>query len=453
VRAGGLSAAILALGLSACTHYAPAPPHPDAFPATFDARRLDDKPVGATWTGSDLLAAALVRNPQIAEARAKYLTALAAARTARAAPGASLTLIAEYATETPRWGYTGGGDIPLDYGARRSTRITTAELQALQAFYDYGETVWSVRTDLEKARIDLGSAQTELVLAILAAAVRGERAERVAERVKAGQDARAVALAAQTDAVAANRRVAAAGGRRDAAVADLAKALGVSPTAARNLALAQVTGAPALNDLAAWRRDAALSRRDVLKAVADYDLAEQALRLEVANQYPAVSLGPAYNYDHGVTKLPFSLGLALPPWDLNRHAIAQAEAARAASGRSLELAQANALAAVDTATAALATADDDFRRTRDHDLPLAQRAHDGVALSLKAGEADKVDELAAQGAVMDAQLALLDARHVAATATADLEDALRRSFDPAETALIQTTMTAEKTKVAVGVGR
>ena len=453
MRRAGLSAAILALGLSACVQYAPAPPHPEAFPAAVEARRLDEKPAGAAWTGADLLSAALARNPQIAEARAKYLTALAAVRTAKASPGASLTLTAEYANETPRWGYSGFGDIPLDYGARRSVRITTADLQALQAFYDYGETVWSVRTDLEKARVDLSSARTEMVLATLALAVRAERAERVEQRVKAGQDARAVALTAQTDLVAANRRLAAASGRRDAAVVDLAKALGVSPAVARDLVLAPVADAPPLNDLATWRRDAAISRRDVLRAVADYDLAENALRLEIANQYPQVSLGPGYNYDHGVTKLPFGLSLALPPWDLNRHAIAQAEATRAAAGRSLEVAQANALSAVDTAAAALATAEDDFRRTRDRDLPTAQRAHDDAALSVKAGETDRVDELAAQGAVMDAQLALLDARHAAASATADLEDALRRSFDPTETALIQTTMTATKLETKVGVGR
>jgi outer membrane protein TolC len=449
VRAGGFSAAILALALSACAAYAPAPPHTEAFPAALDARRLEEKPAGVSWTGADLLAAAVARNPQIAEARAKYLTARVAARAAKASPGPSLTLTAEYATETPRWGYSGGGDIPLDYGARRSVRITTADLQALQAFYDYGETVWSVRTDLEKARADLNAARTEMVLAALSFAVRAERAQRLEDRVKAGQDARAVAITAQADAVAANRRLAAAAGRRDAAVADLAKALGVSPAAAKDLHIAETAEAPALSDLATWRRDAATSRRDVLRAVADYDLAEQALRLEIANQYPSVSLGPGYNYDHGVTKLPFSLSLALPPWDLNRRAIAQAEAARAAAGRSLELAQANALAAVDTASAALATAQDDFRRNRDHDLPLAQRTHEGADRSLKAGEGDKVDELAAQGSVMDAQLALLDARHAAATATADLEDALRRSFDPAETAVIQTTMTTTKG----GVGR
>ena len=445
-----LSAVVLALGLTACVHYAPAPPHPAQFAAAIDARTLDEKPPGAAWSGADLLAAALRRNPQIAEARAKYAAALAAARAAKASPGPSLTLTAEYANEAPHWGYSGGSDIPLDIGTRRSARITTAQLQALQAFYDLGEAVWSVRTALEKARGDLNAARTEMVLATLAAGVRADRAGRMEERVRAGQDARALAIAAQGDAVNANRRAAAANGRREAAVADLAKALGVSPAAARDLVLDPVVEAPPLTDLAAWRRDAAISRRDVLRAIADYDLAEQALRLEVANQYPSVSLGPGYNYDHGVTKLPFNLSLALPPWDLNRHAIAQAEAARAAAGRSLELAQANALAQVDTATAALTTAQDDFRRTRDRDLPMAQRAHAGADRSLRAGEGDKVDELAAEGAVLDAQLALLDARHAAAGATADLEDALRRSFDPAETALIGQAMTEAQTKAGVG---
>ena len=441
MRRAGLSVALLALGLSSCVAYAPAPPHREAFPAAVAARRLPPRPPGEAWTGADLLSVALANNPQIAEARAKYVTALAAARAAKASPGPSLTLTAEYANAAPHWGYSGGSDIPLDFGTRRSARITSAQLQALQAFYDYGEAIWSVRTDLEKARGDLNAARTEMVLATLAFAIRGERAQRLEQRVKAGQDPRSLAIAAQAEAVAANRRLAAATGRRDAALVNLAKALGVSPEAVRDLTAAPVDPAPALTDLATWRRDAAVSRRDVLRAVADYDLAEQALRLEVAKQYPQVSLGPGYNYDHGVTKLPFNLSLALPPWDLNHRAIAQAEAARTAAGRSLELAQAKALAAVDTAATALATAQDDFRRNRDRDLPLAQRAHDGAALSLKAGESDKVGELAAQGAVLDAQLALLDARHAAAAATADLEDALRRSFDPTETAAIEAAMT------------
>jgi CRISPR system Cascade subunit CasA len=444
VRRAGLSAAVLALGLSGCVQYAPAPPHPEAFVATLDARRLDGKPANYAWTGAELLAFAVANNPQIAEARAKYLTSLAAVRTAKSYSGSSLTLTAEYANEAPHWGYSGSGDLPLDLGTRRKARITTAELQALQAFYDYGETIWSVRTDLEKARVDLLSAGVEQTAASESADFRRQRSKRLETRIAAGQDARAMGLTAQGDLAAAERRLAAARGHLEAAHVDLAKALGVSPNAVRNLRLAApVVGSP-FDDLAVRRRDAALSRRDVLKAVADYDLAEQALHLEVANQYPSVSLGPAYNYDHGVTKLPFSLALALPPLDLNRRAIVQAEAARAAAGRSLELAQANALAAVDAAAAALTAAEDDYARARDRALPAAQKADASAIRAMAAGEADIVDELAARAAMSDALLDMLEARHTAATATADLEDALRRSFDPAETAVIETAMSKLK---------
>jgi len=442
VRRGALSAAFLALGLAGCVAYVPAPPHPAEFVTALDARTLEAKPAGAVWSGADLLAAAVTRNPQIAEARAKYLTALAGVKAAKAAPGPSLTLTAEYATEQPRWGYTAASNIPLDYGARRGTRITTAQLQALQAFYDYGEAVWSVRTDLERARADADAAREEIVLAQAAVALRTERAQRLEARVAAGQDARAISITAQADLVAATRRLAAARGRADAAAADLAKALGVSPAVARTLPLAPIGETPPPTaDLATWRRDAAISRRDVLHAIADYDIAEQALKLQVATQYPAVSIGPTYFYDHGVQKYPFDLGLALPPWDLNRNAIRQAEAARAAAGRSLELAQANALAAVDTASAAFATAWDDLKRNREHDVLLAGQTAAAATRAMKAGEADKVDALAAQAAAVDAGLALNDARHAAAAASADLEDALRRSFDPAETATIKAAMT------------
>jgi outer membrane protein TolC len=451
VRRGPLSAAVLALGLSGCVAYAPAPPHPEAFPATMAARTVPEKPAGQLWTGADLLTAALITNPQIAEARAKYLTALAGVRAAKAPPGPSLTLTAEYATEQPRWGYTAASNIPLDYGARRSTRIDTAELQALQAYYDLGETIWSVRTDLEKARIDADAARDEIVLASASVAIRSDRTQRLERRVEAGQDPRSLAITANADLTAANRRLAAAMGRRDAAAADLAKALGVSVAVAKALPLAPIPqAAPPLADLPTWRRDAAISRRDVLRAVADYDIAEQALHLQVAIQYPAISIGPTYFYDHGVQKFPFDLGLALPPWDLNRNAIRQAEATRAAAGRTLELAQANVLAAVDSAEATFATAWDDLKRNREHDAPLASAAAASATRSQRAGETDKVDALAAQAAAIDAGLAVNDAQHAAASASADLEDALRRSFDPAETAVIGRTMTEQPAPRAGG---
>ena len=435
-----ISVAVAALALAGCAHYAPAPPHPERFPAALEARKLDEKPPGAVWSGADLLTAALARNPQVAEARARYLTAVAAARTAKLSPGLSLTLTAEYADETPHWGGGAAADIPIDAGARRGTRLTAADLQALQAWYDYGEAIWTVRTALAKARSEMLDAGREVALATEAESLRRERLQRLERRVSAGEDDRFLALAAQTELAAAERRLADADGRREQALVALAKALGVGQAAAR-LELASMAPAPALDPLPGWRLEAALSRSDVLRAIADYDLAENALRLEVAKQYPEVRIGPGYTYDHGVNKLPFNLSLALPTYDLNRHAIAQAEQARSAAGRSLELTQANALAAVDAAAAALTTARANLDRVTARELPAARRTAETTARSVRAGAADRVDDLAARAAELDAELSLLDAERAVRTATADLEDALRRSFDPAETAVLQAAMT------------
>ncbi|HEY3950349.1 TolC family protein [Phenylobacterium sp.] len=445
MKAAGLSAVLLALALGACVHYAPAPPHPEAFAPGFDARALPGDPGGKAWTRAGLLALAVRQNPQILEARAKYATALAAARAAKAGAGPSLTLTAEYADQAPHWGWEAASDIPLDFGVRRSARITTAQLQALQAYYDYGEAIWSVRTAIDRALGDLDFARQERFLAQQSTQVRDDRVQRMQRRVDLGQDARTLLITAMTDAAAARRRLITADGDQEAALAALAKALGLSPAAVRSRVFpAPGQEEPSLAGLATWRRDAAASRRDVLRAVADYDLAEQALRTQIAIQYPALSVGPGYFYDHGVNKLPWTLSLALPPWDLNRKAIAQAEAARLDAGRSLEAAQANALGEVDAATAAFRQAWADLERARDHDAPLAAQAAAVADRLALAGEGDKVDALAARGALIDADLAANDARRAALAAKADLEDALRRSFDPAETAAILNALNDAK---------
>ncbi len=431
---------VLAATLASCVHYTPAPPRPEVFPAALAARRLDEKPAGAAWGAADLLAAALARNPQVAEARVRYLTAVSAARTARLSPGLTLTLTAEYADERPRWGGGGAADLPLDTGGRRATRLTTADLQALQAWYDYGEAAWAVRTALTKARAERASARVEFGLAKRAVDLRLERSLRLDQRVAAGEDDRTQGLSARKDLADSQRRWADAGGRDEAANIALAKALGVGPDAVRELVVAPEPELP-MTVPTEWRRDAALSRSDVLRAMADYDLAEAALRLEVAKQYPEVRLGPGYMYDHGVNKLPFNLSLALPTYDLNQRAIVQAEAARAAAGRSLERVQADALAAVDTALEALVTARAGADYARTNALPAARRAAANAARAMRAGAADRIDALAAEAAEIDAELSVLDGQRATAAALADFEDAVRRAFDPTETAVLETALT------------
>jgi CRISPR system Cascade subunit CasA len=425
------------LMLAGCAHYAPAPIQLDAYHNVLDARVLDAKSADMEWTGEDLLRAALANNAGIAEAAAKYRTSLAAAKAAKVRPGMTLTLTAEYSKDPKPWLYGVGSDIPLDIGGRRAERLDAADLASTQALYDYGEAVWAVRTSLARARADRLSADAELALAQRLEAMRQARADRLDQRVAAGEDNRALALAARADLGLAHRRTADARARRVQADAILAQALGVPVAAVADLRLAPPVSPPATFDLTQARRDAASGRSDVLRAVVDYELAESALRLEVAKQYPEIRVGPGYTWDHGLTKLPFNLGLVLPPMDLNRAAIAQAEVKRAEAGRSLEAVQAAALAAVDQAQTASNAAGATEVLIRDRDLPVAQRLATTAARSSQAGETDRVDELGAQATLLETELSLLDARRAAASVVVDLEDALRAPFDPAETLLLQ----------------
>jgi CRISPR system Cascade subunit CasA len=301
LRSASLGALALAGALaSGCQHYQAMPVEPARFVAEHRAVRLDQKPAGAGWSEPELLGAALQRAPEVRQAEAAWRSARAAAKAARVPPPMTLNLTAEYSKDaggTSPWLFGTTSDIPLDYGARRSVRLDTADLVALQALYDYGEAAWAARMAVKKALLDRAYADRELVLVQRLVELRRDRWSRMGLRLRAGEEARPVVLTAEADLAGAERRVLDATARRRQADEALAKALGVEAPAVQDLKIdppPDVAAAPDTASLDAWRSEAALSRRDVLKAVADYDQAEDALRLEIAKQYPEVHLDPGY---------------------------------------------------------------------------------------------------------------------------------------------------------------
>lgn len=440
-RAARMSSLFATVTLTGCAAYAPTPVQPAAFPAAYAARILPQAPVSGVWTTADLLETALARNPQVAAALERRRAALAALRAARQPPSPSLTLTAEYAKDHPHWGYGAAGDFPLRLRAARGAEINTAELQALQALYDHAEAVWGVRTAIAKAAASVVFADDEVAGADRLEALRRDRLARIERRIALGEDDRPMGLMAQADlAAAAARGREARAGQAQARLA-LAAALGLPLSAIADLRLAPAS-AHAPDVSAVWRQEAIAQRADVLRAVADYDLAEAALRGEVARQYPQIRLAPGYMYDHGVSKLPFDLGLALPPFDGNRSGIARAEANRAAAGRALEATQADVLARIDAAAAALLAAETAASKAETDDLGAAKALADRTDRAVTAGAADRVDDLGARAALAQAQLNLIVAQGAVRTAVADLEDALRRPFDPAEAAVLARLLSA-----------
>ena len=449
-----LSSASVVLMLSGCQSYQPAPIDPAAIARAQQQRPIDAQAIGTQqariaptasydadrWDRLSVFAALLVDNPDVAAARAAITSARAQESAYRQAPGVTLTLTSEYAndpaTRSP-WLLGGAIDVPLDTGGRRSARLTSAALAVAIACYDFADTVWSARMRARHALIDLliASRQEEVAKRLLA--LRSKQHAVMEKRLKAGAVTRADLERVRADVAAASASVEDARGKAGAARNALAAAIGL-PTTAMEAIRFDWPGFdipppdPARTDAVGDRVGATVARADILKAVAGYDQAESDLRAEYAKQYPAITISPGYTWERGLTKLPLAVGLALPPLDLNRHAIAAAQAKRAEAGRKLESVVAAVNAALDAAIEECRLARAALAAVRVNDLPIARRLVAQADAQLRRGEIDRSDWAAAQGGVPQAELAALTALARVHVADAALEDALRRPLEGPE---------------------
>ncbi len=454
-----VSALMLSLsGLAGCVRYVPQPVSPAVIAteratrgfdpvvlaarvkalapeATFDPARLDRLA---------LFAALIDGNADIAAARASVIRAQAEERAARAPTGPTLTLTTEYAGAAPEaspWLFGGAVDVPLDIGGRRGARLDTASLKTAMARYDYVEAVWSARQSLQTSLINLMIAVRQAGAGRALTALRERHFAAVSRRVATGEATRADLERVRADLGDTQRRTADAEARIAAETRAISALTGVPATMLSASALVWdgfddqfVDAAP---DPVA-RQSALVARADILRAVAGYDESEANLRGEVARQYPAISVGPGFTWERGLVKLPFTLGLVLPPLDLNRRAIEAAEAKRAEAGRVLEAAVANASAAIDAADVEVGAARTALLTLRRDELPAARRLAAQADRELRAGAIDRADWAAAQEGVWVARLAELDALARVHSAETALELALRRPLSGPELAIVKT---------------
>lgn len=448
-RGAGLTAAVLAL--AGCTHYAPKPISLADTAARFSVRTSDlhsaasicrTKAPRAPCDASNpdklvLFEVLLANNPVVATARARVASAEAAARAAHAPIGPTMTLSTEYAGADPMpWLLGVATDFPLDTGGRRAARIGSADLAVTAARYDLAEAIWTARMALVRALADQLVADRQGTVANRLQGMQERRFAVLERRVAQGEASRAELERNRADLADARSRVAAAQAKRVAATVQIAAALGVPLDQARMLS-ASWPGLEAPGPLAAIaatdRYTALLGRPDLLKGMTAYEQSEFDLRAEIAKKYPAVSVGPGFTWDHGLVKIPFNVGLALPPLDLNRRAIAAAEARRGEAASQLEALYAGAVAGIDQAMAEATAARRALAQAREMDLPIATRLAAQADRELAAGAIDRNDWAAAQAGLEVARLAELESLARVLAADAALEEVLRRPLSGPET--------------------
>lgn len=433
--------------LAGCATYHPEPLAPAQMLAAYETRDLNDPRLreyvtahsgspSSVWTADQLTLAAFYYSSELDAARAHYSASRAAVESAGERPNPTLTLPLQYtAAASKPWTYGLALDIPMETAGKRGYRIVQAQQLSSAAQLAIGQTAWQIRGRLRAALLDLFASRKREDILQRQLAVQQELLGMFEQRVRHGETAAADALQqrmalqrTESDLAAARQAGLDARSRAAAAIGIPLPALeAITPDLS-----AFARAAPAIPPGRA-RREAILNRGDLLAALNEYEASQAALQLEVARQYPDLSLGMGYSFDQGAEKYSLTPGVvSLPLFSHNQGAIAQAEAHRKEAAAKVEALQEQA---INDTTAALR----DFDAARQR-LSLLDQLQDSQAVALDAnrrafasGEMDRValrqSDLAAS---LDA-LARLDAQVQVQQTLLQLENALQRPLQGANT--------------------
>ena len=425
-----------------CAHYVPQPVDPAVHAAEYRARRLDDpalrgwvgrfagQPDPRRWTDRQLAVAALRLRAELDRARAEWRTARAGERTAgaRPVPGAEGSVeraVAGSEGQSP-WVVSLAGLFTVELGGKRGARIQQARARTAVAEAALRLTAWRVvqRSRSSAATLAFAEAEAAWSRRELDALLEVHELERGRFREAALTSAELARTGAEVEAAraeAATAQAAVLGAR-----AELAGVLAV-PAAALDSIEVVPSPSPGCDRLEGGAGSLAaltLTRRPELAgALAEYAVAEAAVRLEVARQRPDLDLGPGFIFDQGVKR--WTLALALPGLFgfRNRAPIAEAEAARTAAAARVAEAQDALLAELDAALAECRGAALG-RTAADSQVAVATRAADLAQAAWQRGETTRLEPALAGLALARAERTRLTADVRTRRAGQSLEAAL-----------------------------
>ncbi|MBV9494180.1 MAG: TolC family protein [Acidobacteria bacterium] len=381
------------------------------------------------WTPEQLRTAALELHPDLAVARAELASAQAAIRAATERPNPTLSAGVEHkggSGDVSPWVTTLSLDLPFETAGKRGARIREATALSNEAAANVDQAIWTVRSDVSRAIVDLARNTSLRAAREHEATLREEIVAIYARRLEVGESA-----SPDLFRVRAEQRVAAAISLAEAAKSDtardaLATAIGIPRAALPNdIDLAHVGDATSPRDEASLCKLALTARPDVLAALAHYDALDATYRLEVKRQYPDFHVSPGIGWDQGAFKWTLGAAAELPIFNRHEGPIARAEAERAKAAAQLLAVQAKVIGTVDAARTRERTA-----RAR---LAAASQVVESrealVAAGRKQFAAGEIDRLAmrqleAESAAAEADR--VDARFDVAAALVELEAAIEQ---------------------------
>ncbi len=275
--------------------------------------------------------------------------------------------------------------------------------------------------------LDLYAART--MAESLAAEVQARKAlvAMLERRLEAGLVSSTELSAARVKLAEVEGQLASARTSEQQAVGQLAAALGVPLDALRSqtLSFSEFDSLPDAPQGAQAQREALTNRVDMRRALLDYAAADASVKLEVAKQYPSVSLRPGYLWDQGDSVWFLAVDLLLPAVVGNVPGIRAAEARREAAAQQALGHQAGIITSVQGTLATYQqTAAGSNAAVQASRMQLARNAQ--VQKQFDAGYTDRLEvtqaRLEALAVERNAQVARIETQRM----LGQLEDALQR---------------------------
>ncbi len=392
------------------------------------------------WDLSTLTLAALYYHPDLDVARAKVAGAQAGTVTASQRPNPTLSFQdlsynATIATPSP-WAIAPVINFLIETAGKREYRTAAAQHMTEAARRDLATAAWAVRGGVRAALLDLWAARRRLALMQRRLELQGQLVGFLERQFAAGE---ASALDLSRERVRRNQielTVRDIEGQEAESRARLATAIGISNHALDEInvsfdAFDQALGNTPLPQIRTLRRQALLGRSDVQGLLEEYAAAESALQLQIARQYPDVTLSPGYGYDAGSDVYLLLPAAELPIFNQNQGPIAEAEARREGVAARFTALQAQIIGSIDSAVASYGAAVKTV--TTASSLLAGERSRESrMSRSLQSGETDRPALVTVRLERITAELSRLDAVIQQRQALGRLEDALQHPmFDPA----------------------
>jgi outer membrane protein TolC len=447
-----MAGAVLAV-LAGCAlqRYEPAPLDPAASARAFESRTIDspglkeymlahghpdaDWPV-QRWGLADLTLLAFYYQPNLELARAQATAARAqVAAATRRAPIAIKPVVLHHSLQPPDttgpWTLGFEVEIPLTGSGRRAALSEQYGSMAQSAELTVGSVAWAVRSEVRADFLDCYAAGRTLELLDIEVRERRSLVGLLQRRFDAGAASALELSSARLRQMEAEGQIQDAQLAREQCLGGLARALGLPLAALRSMSFdfAAFEQTPLPPSDSTVQRSALLNRLDVRAKLSDYAAADAGVKLEIARQYPSVTLSPGYFWDQG-DNIWSLVATVLVPAGGNKPAIQAAQARREAAAHGFLAVQSKVISEADAAQARYLKAMESAGAVRQ--LVALQSARGREAKKqFDAGHRDRVDLALAQLEMLTAERRALAVSLEAQRALGALEDALQMPLEGA----------------------